>query len=174
MRTFLAAVLDPEALAIARAWAERVAEWPGTAVPEPQWHLTFAYFGELSETQLASSEQAFAALERRAAPRYQLDRWCLLPTPERPRVLAVGGVSCADDAFVEAVRGLQRRLGLGTTEARPFLPHVTLRRFASSGTIVLPEEAMPLALTVRHVGLFVSHRTATGTRYTLRSRYVLR
>ncbi len=85
-----------------------------------------------------------------------MDRWLHFPTPERPRVEALGAA--------EAVEGLQdiwsalavrvKEAGL-EVESRPYVPHVTMARFRNP----VPLGAFPpvsMTYPVRAIGLYES------------------
>jgi 2'-5' RNA ligase len=178
VRSFLAAILEPETVAALRSWAEAARGFPGRAVPETNWHLTLAFLGDLERERVALARDRFAELETLPAVTFTLDRWWLLPEPDRAGVLAVGGVAVAPDgpgaALASAVRALQQAHALGRAGPRPFLPHVTLRRLKPPFRGAAPSPAPACRCPVRRLGLFESRRDAKGSSYLLLETYHLR
>jgi 2'-5' RNA ligase len=178
VRSFLAAIPEAETVAALRPWAEAASGFPGRSVPEANWHLTLAFLGDLERERVALARDRFAALETLPTVTFALDRWWLLPEPDRAGVLAVGGVAVAPDgpgaALASAVRALQEAHALGRAERRPFLPHVTLRRFKPPFRGAAPSPAPACPYPVRRLGLFESRLDAKGSSYFLLETYRLR
>lgn len=138
-------------------------EYGGRQTPPRQHHLTLAFVGEVSHSQLAIVEAIGRQIAAQAEPcRIKLDKLAVWPsgigcaaptrTPARIRELA-----CALNSALKT-QGLPY-------EERRFRPHVTLLRKAT------PAERAPAApdsfalLKIDHLSLVISRLTRSGPLY---------
>ena len=101
----------------------------GRVEPEPNWHVTVKFLGQVPDERVASLiEVARLVAAGTSAASVPLARVGVFPSRERPRVFWVG--SPAAEVLAELAAGLEVACaGLGwPRETRPFAPHVTLLR----------------------------------------------
>jgi len=106
------------------AWtSEAVAGREGLrAVPEPSLHVTLVFLGATDPAEVPAVWGAVPGAPR--SPRFAGGALVALPR-RRPRVFALG---IEDEGGVAAALQLEIADGLGVSERRPWLPHVTLAR----------------------------------------------
>lgn len=172
IRAFLAAVPGAAEAGALEAWAALAEDSPGRAVPADRWHMTLAFFGDVEAARLEEAQSAFRVLEKLPEAGFRCDRWWALPEPGMARVLAVGG-EAVTGGLIDTIRALQAALALGGVERRPFLPHVTLRRFGAPFRGEIPAEGPGFDFAVAAVALFESRLGPEGPTYTIRARYRL-
>lgn len=124
---------------------------PGRPIPKAHLHLTLAFAGTIPATQVDCIAREIGMLEQEAFP-LTLDR---LGHFERARVSWIGPseTPAALDTLAARARDLARACG-ATPEDHPFLPHVTLRRFARPPESDRPEH--PIHWNAAEVALIES------------------
>lgn len=157
MRLFVASSFEPAFAASLRAAADyaRAAAPKGAVkwVEPANFHLTYAFLGELSPAAAESAKKGMAAgLEGIKSFTMSLGSFGVFPSARRPRVLWVG---IGDGAA--ALRELADRLAVGLSAAglifeNRFEPHITIGRVADT----LPENF------IRRVSDFAPARKAVS------------
>jgi RNA 2',3'-cyclic 3'-phosphodiesterase len=163
LRLFVALTLDAEARARLAAWADPAAAGAGwRLVAAENLHVTVVFIGAAPAERVAAIEQAmretFAAVPAITVRPAGLRRL--------GRVLAVTLEPVGGDLapMVAAQAVLAERLE--RVEGRPWLPHVTLARARGPRRPPTPElPALPLAVRLGEVGLYVSQLHPSGARY---------
>lgn len=131
-------------------------------------HLTLAFLGDATAERLAAAEEAAAGVA--AAPfDFVIDRLGCWP---HNRILWAG---CTETPppLAALARDLAERLRAAgfVLDARPYAPHVTLRRQADCSRAAPP--AAPVPWTATEFVLAESRRTPAGGRYTVIGRWPL-
>ncbi|HSF64408.1 MAG TPA: RNA 2',3'-cyclic phosphodiesterase [Paracoccaceae bacterium] len=177
-RVFLALTLPPEVRS-ALAVVQFLLPLPRRVEPET-FHLTLAFLGEVPGALLHDVHDALEAVR---SPAFALTlRGAGLFGGARPRAAWVGVAPCAAlDRLQAKVAFAAHRAG-APPEARKFVPHVTLGRFAPPA----PDEVMRLEravagqagfvagpFAVTEFALMESHVSARGSRYDALARYPL-
>lgn len=138
LRAFIAAELPGDLLeALGRTQAELAAAGMRARWVRPESiHLTLKFLGQVPLEAVARVAEALAAaVDGQPALRLTVGGLGVFPGLRRPRVVWVG---LGGDT--EALVGLQRRIDRGLTaqgfppEGRPFRAHLTLGRFAETGS----------------------------------------
>jgi 2'-5' RNA ligase len=167
-RTFVAFDLDADAKTrLATETASLRGTLPGLAWVRPESvHLTVRFLGDTPEDAL---ERLVPSLERAAAHCAFMDAALtglrLLPTPRRPRVLALA-VALPERAYAlyGACEAAAREAGL-PPEPRPFRPHCTLARFRKPVVLKGLPETRWGETQLRELTLFESHLGPGGSVY---------
>jgi 2'-5' RNA ligase len=170
-RLFVALDFDDAARSALVSWrAEIVSEVPGVRpVAEDALHVTLCFLGTCAMDDVSAIAGACAIGSPAPLAGLRLGAAMWLPR-RRPRVLAVaieddtGALARVQSALAHALEkgGWYRR------QARPYLAHVTVARFAKdqrvrSGSLIPPP---PVALAeTATVTLYRSHLSPTGSRY---------
>lgn len=130
--------------------------------------MTLAFFGKTSESSAAELSREMAALADSSPPVATGFRGlCLFPSPENPRVLAVGLSPCGGLRFLfDGVREASARAGFGRRGGKKFVPHVTVGR-ARSGFAGIADIGEPdgMEFFIRRVGLVRSELGPGGSLY---------
>lgn len=173
LRLFFAVELPEELLeAVQVAGAELRSRWPQGRWTRPEnQHLTLKFLGATPEEDLAGVLRAGAEVARaHTAAEVALADLGAFPSARRARVLWLG-VSDPSGVLAALAGGLSAALEpLGfASEARPFVPHLTLARFKSP---VRTDAGLSLGLSettfeVTGLGLWRSHLSPKGARYEL-------
>ncbi|MBS0191703.1 MAG: RNA 2',3'-cyclic phosphodiesterase [Phycisphaerales bacterium] len=173
LRLFVAAFPPPERAA---SWFQHARGLlpPGLKLPDPaSVHLTLVFLGERDERELP---QLTESVRRGAAG---ITAFSLLPRelrmlPERgqPRLLAV--ITDAPGQLLELQRRLASRLAQDKGKERsPFLPHLTIARFAGKTvertSLAIAREPME----IRTIALVQSHLLPEGAKYEVLDRVEL-
>ena len=179
IRAFVAVELD-DATRSALAVQQFLLPLPRRA-PVENLHLTLTFLGEVAERQLEEVHEALCGLR---LPAFSLSLSGLdMFGGDRPRLVYARVVP--DEPLLRLqrkVEGAARQAGL-QTEARRFVPHITLGRFrppGAEGTMRLERAIVEQAgfragpAPVRDVVLFESTRLRDAARYEVLARYPLR
>ena len=174
-----ATALAPQLLALQQQWltalADQKAKAPSRAVavaPE-NLHMTLLFLGNLTQAQCDSLIQATTAarLGAQLSPfSVTLCRSGLFPSA-KVAWLGPATTPAPLTQLEQQLRALVSELGLAV-EPRPYRPHITLLRKASSpvnqdlATALAPPPA-PLTLPVNEFALYESRSTPDGVRYLL-------
>lgn len=159
-------------------YALRDPTWKARWARPDQFHLTLRFLGFAEATLLPQLTQTLAQIE---APAFELTpkELVALPSPARPRVLAV---AVDDHPTLQALQAeIERRVvALGfTPETRPFRPHITLARLkqVSAATVrSFLQQHRGFTLTsfpVRAFHLYESHLYPDRARYEILQRFPL-
>jgi RNA 2',3'-cyclic 3'-phosphodiesterase len=129
VRLFVAVYPPPAAVeSLAAAFPPLPPPW--RVVPVPQWHLTLAFLGEVSESRIAELEQRLGRAAARSDPlRLGLAGAGAFPSARRARVLWAGVTGDRDGLvrLAERASAAARRVGVAI-EDRRYRPHLTLAR----------------------------------------------
>jgi 2'-5' RNA ligase len=121
-------------------------------------HLTLAFLGELSDTELLQASLASGKAARAVAPfEYRLSRLGIFGSPRQPRVLWIGIEEPSGSLRLlqqALVRELQER-GFAP-DPRPYSPHLTLARCKAS----LRAEEQERLQRILRTGPFTPHSAA--------------
>jgi 2'-5' RNA ligase len=167
MRLFIALSLPKEvSKALAKA-KERLPNLPARWVKEENLHLTLAFIGK--EERAREVGQVIDRLTPRSI-KLKTDGITLLPTPKKPRVLAVkvtdetGGLS---DLVKELRKGLQQHHL--PFDKKPFNPHITIARLKSHAPRRERDSFSPripkIEFMVNKIVLMESRPTPSGSLY---------
>jgi 2'-5' RNA ligase len=188
-RTFIALEMN-ETL---HSHLEGVIRQVAQVVPTARWvdpagiHLTLAFLGELTDTQLTEAMQAAEIAAQEVDPfTYRLLRLGIFGSSQQPRVLWVG-IDEPTGVLAQLHRVLNQALEERGFEIdkRPFSPHLTLARFKQPLT---PDEQQGLQrilagkqrgivatqeCKVEHVSVMKSELSRAGARYTCLRKYAI-
>ena len=176
MRAFFCLCLDSQSrnqiASVADALAEAVSQRPRVAWVRPaNYHITLRFLGEIDPMSTVRLEEAARQAASEIRPfTVSLDRLGCFPTPERPRVLWVGGP--AADPFAMLRDALDAELqSLGWPSERPDpLVHVTLGRVKSGrfGNVERELAGLKMPRIEQRIGgltLMESRLSARGAQY---------
>lgn len=138
MRIFAALELPEDILdAIGDWWMQASLHLDAGAwreIPRENWHLTLAFYGEVSGGEAEEIAEALHDCAARTPPlRLALDGYGVFPTPARPRVFWIGVRETGDAGFLARLARCCERAGHATLRRRiegrnRFRAHVTLAR----------------------------------------------
>lgn len=178
-RTFIAFELDgPQQHFLAHIIEQGKHLFPALRWVDPAGiHLTLAFLGELSESQLEKARTAAHSAAATGAPfTYHLSGLGTFGPAHQPRVLWMG-VSEPSGALHEVQRALARALEQQgfAGEQRPFSPHLTLARIKDPLTseqlqvfqrLLSRHQFSSLVHHVTHISVMKSELARAGARYT--------
>ena len=161
MRTFLSLTPDAGTSMAIEKWCSLC--WPGQSrkIPMQNYHVTVAFFGDITKAQLLAIEEGLDLLEH---PAFELlfDEVRYLPDPS-VLWLGVCQVPAAANHLADKCKTIANR-GSIRVASRRYQPHLTLARkitFPPSMPLIEPN----FAAHFTSLQLMQSHRERSGARY---------
>jgi 2'-5' RNA ligase len=169
LRLFLGLRLPDADVAALAAWQERElrpqARGSIRVVPRENLHVTLAFLGSRTSTELEGIASALGAAAEAARTRGPLE----LEVERYRETRSVGMVVCSDAhgraaALADDVQGRLEGLGVYRREQRPWLPHLTVLRFRERPRL---SPALPAVgpLAPSDAAVFLSRLHPSGARY---------
>lgn len=170
VRLFLGIPLSAEAkkplVALQESAKPHLAGW--RVLPSDSWHVTLHFLGETDLAKVPPLEKWLRALSIPKLPKLHWNRWVGFPSEKNATVVALAAeAGTAWQKWVKELGGDLTKQGFALEE-RSFLPHVTLFRRREAGVVTLPTAKPDQPFLPRHVCLYESHLSATGSRYVAR------
>ncbi len=147
----------------------------GLRVTKPeQWHVTLAFIGEVDGAKAGVARRVVEALPADAGGEAAIERFLLLPSASRARVVALelSDQQGVFGALYEAVVGGLEAGGVMQREKRPFRPHLTIARLREPGQVRPRYESERAVFAVQSVCLYESQLRREGAVYTVVCRKV--
>jgi 2'-5' RNA ligase len=134
-----------------------------------QLHVTLAFIGEVDEERAAVARNVVESLPFEMGGEATADRFLLLPSTSRARVVAL---ELADEQRVlaslyERVADGLEAAGVMKREKRPFRPHLTIARLSRPSAVRLRYESGQSRFAVESVCLYESELRREGAVYTV-------
>lgn len=183
MRLFAALDLPDEVLDAAALWWMEVSprfdpnEWRD--VPKENWHLTLAFYGEVTGHELRRLAEKLEECAMLARPlKLSLNGYGFFPKIHRPRVFWIGVEEVGRGGAMKALAGCCRRAGFASVaktgaKSEPFYAHITLARrrgpprpMSPQGFLDLPDVPQ-IRWEADRLCLYRSILGRTGARYRL-------
>jgi 2'-5' RNA ligase len=172
-RLFVAVPLPTDLLEFVKAAQGLLPTVPGLRLMrEDQLHLTLAFIGEVDGEKARSARQVVEAVPADMGGEGFVERFLMLPTPRRARVVALE-LSDAEGVFAglfETVMSGLERAKVMQREKRPFHPHLTIARLREAGLVQPRSECGRASYAVESVCLFESQLKREGALYTVLAR----
>ena len=142
---------------------------------EDQLHITLAFIGEVGESKAAAAKQVVETVPADMGGEGVIERFLLLPSPGRTRVVALelSDAKGVFGALFERVMSGLEQAGVMQREKRPFRPHLTIARLRDAGPVQPRSECGQASHAVESVCLFDSELKREGAVYTVRARTTL-